>query len=129
VAFEQRLRDLSLTLDQLKDSIERGLRTLNQRKETYEIQQSALAVANSRVEAALANLEAGRAEIRELVEAQDAQINAQNAVTSALVGYQDARLELMLQIGLLDTGMEKFWLRDHVATQLQVGTTTSRQSP
>jgi hypothetical protein len=33
VTFEQRLRDLSLTLDQLKDSVERGLRTLNQRKE------------------------------------------------------------------------------------------------
>jgi uncharacterized protein (DUF342 family) len=80
VTFEQRLRDLSLTLDQLKDSIERGLRTLNQRKESYEIQTNALAVANTRVEAAVANLEAGRAEIRELVEAQDAQINAQNAV-------------------------------------------------
>ena len=129
VTFEQRLRDLSLTLDQLKDSIERGLRTLNQRKETYQIQTNALQVANTRVEAALANMEAGRAEIRELVEAQDAQINAQNAVTSALVGYQDARLELMLQLGLLDTGMEKFWLRDHVGTQLQVGTTTPRQSP
>jgi hypothetical protein len=69
----------------------------------------------------VANLEAGRAEIRELVEAQDAQINAQNAVTSAIVGYQDARLELMLQIGLLDSGVEKFWLRDHVGNQLQAG--------
>jgi outer membrane protein TolC len=122
VTFEQRLRDLSLTLDELKDSIERGLRTLNQRKESYEIQTNALGVANTRVEAALANLEAGRAEIRELVEAQDAQINAQNAVTSAIVGYQEARLELMLQIGLLDTGMDKFWLRDHVGGELQAAT-------
>ena len=128
VTFEQELRNLSLTLDQLKDSIERGLRTLNSRKETFEIQHSALAVANTRVEAALANLEAGRAEIRELVEAQDAQINAQNAVTTALVGYQDARLELMLQIGLLDTGLEKFWLRDHVGGQLQAGTVAPRQT-
>ena len=119
VTFEQQLRDLSLTLDQLKDSIERGLRTLNQRKETFEIQTNALGVANTRVEAAVANLEAGRAEIRELVEAQDAQINAQNAVTQAIVQYQEARLELMLQIGLLDTGLEKFWLRDHVGSQLQ----------
>jgi outer membrane protein TolC len=127
VAFEQRLRDLSLTLDQLKDSIERGLRTLNQRKETFEIQTNALAVANTRVEAAVANLEAGRAEIRELVEAQDAQINAQNAVTQAIVQYQEARLELMLQIGLLDTGEEKFWLRDHVSNQLQAATAAPRQ--
>ena len=128
VTFEQRLRDLSLTLDELKDSIERGLRTLNQRKESYEIQTNALGVANTRVEAALANLEAGRAEIRELVEAQDAQINAQNAVTSAIVGYQEARLELMLQIGLLDTGVDKFWLRDHVRGELQAAT-VPRQTP
>jgi len=119
VTYERQLRALSLTLDQLKDSIERGLRTLNQRKETFEIQTNALGVANTRVEAAVANLEAGRAEIRELVEAQDAQINAQNAVTQAIVQYQEARLELMLQIGLLDTGSEKFWLRDHVGNQLQ----------
>jgi outer membrane protein TolC len=128
VTFEQRLRDLSLTLDELKDSIERGLRTLNQRKESYEIQTNALQVANTRVEAAVANMEAGRAEIRELVEAQDAQINAQNAVTSAIVGYQDARLELMLQVGLLDSGVEKFWLRDHVGNQLQTAT-VPRQRP
>jgi hypothetical protein len=129
VTFEAQLRRLSLTLDELKDNIESGLRTLNQRKETFEIQQSALAVANSRVEAALANLEAGRAEIREMVEAQDAQINAQNAVTSAIVGYQNARLELMLQIGLLDTRPEKFWLQDHVRGQLQAQAPGARQGP
>ena len=129
VTFEQELRALSRTLDGLKDSIERGLRTLNQRRETYQIQTNALAVANTRVEAAVANMEAGRAEIRELVEAQDAQINAQNAVIAAIVGYQDARLELMLQIGLLDTGLEKFWLRDHVGSQLQAGTAAPRQGP
>lgn len=127
VNFEAELRQLTLTLDNLKDSIESGLRTLNQRKENYEIQRSALAVANSRVEAALANLEAGRAEIRELVEAQDAQINAQNAVTTALVGYQEARLELMLQIGLLETGSEKFWLHDHVRGRVPPAPPLARQ--
>jgi len=128
ITFEARLRELSVTFDDLKDRIERGLRTLNQRKETYEIQTNALGVANTRVEAAVANLEAGRAEIRELVEAQDAQINAQNAVTQAIVEYQDARLELMLQIGLLDSGVEKFWLRDHVGNQLQAAI-VPRQTP
>lgn len=129
VTFERQLRELALDLDELRDAIENGLRTLNQRRENFEIQQSALAVANSRVEAALANLEAGRAEIRELVEAQDAQINAQNSVTSALVGYQQARLDLMVQIGLLNTDPEKFWLRDHVNGQLQAGTSARRQGP
>ena len=39
----------------------------------------------------------------------------QNAVTAALVDYQDARLQLLLDIGALDTDMPKFWLKDHLA--------------
>ena len=76
ISFESELRNLSLTLDTLKDSIERGLRTLEQRRQTYHIQQGALQVANRRVIAAGQLIEAGRAEVRDLVEAQDAQVAA-----------------------------------------------------
>lgn len=115
MAFETELRSLTFTLDTLKDSIERGLRTLEQRRQNYEIQTNALDVANRRVADAMANLQAGRAEVRNLVEAQDAQIGAQNAVTDALVQYQQSRLQLMLDIGALETESPKFWLKDHVA--------------
>ena len=60
-------------------------------------------------------IEAGRAEVRDLVEAQDAQIAAQNAVTQALVSYQDAMLTLLLDIGILETESSRFWLKDHLA--------------
>ena len=115
INFEAEIRSLTLTLDTLKDSIERGLRTLEQRRQNYEIQKSALELADRRVEGGLLRMQAGVAEVRDLVEAQDAQIAAQNAVTSAIVAHQNARLQLMLAIGALQTEGGKFWLKDHLA--------------
>jgi outer membrane protein TolC len=115
VAFEAGIRSLTLTLDNLKDDIQGGMRTLNLRRENFAIQRNALELADRRVASANMLLEAGRAEVRDLIEAQDAQINAQNAVTSALVNYQDARLQLMLDIGALSTSDPEFWLKDHLA--------------
>jgi len=115
VSFEAELRNLTLTLDNLKDGIQSGLRTLDQRRQNYEIQKNALELANRRVLSTTLLLEAGRAEVRDLVDSQDAQISTQTAVTAAQVDYQQARLELLLQIGALDASLDKFWLRDQLA--------------
>ncbi|HWQ92129.1 MAG TPA: TolC family protein, partial [Clostridia bacterium] len=128
VSFESELRNLTLTLDELRDSIDRGIRTLEQRRQNYEIQKNALTLANRRVISTTLLLEAGRAEIRDLVEAQDAQIAAQNALTVALVDHQQARLQLMLDIGALQTEQPKFWLRDHVAGYLPPDAAPSEQT-
>ena len=129
ISFESELRNLSLTLDNLKDSIERGLRTLEQRRQTYLIQQGALEVADRRVLAANQLIQAGRAEVRDLVEAQDAQVAAQNAVTAALVSYQDAMLTLLLDIGILETESPRFWLKDHLAALEGRPPATTEQNP
>jgi outer membrane protein TolC len=118
VEFEAELRAFTLTLDDLKDSIDQGLRTLEQRRQNYEIQKNALALANRRVQSTTLLLEAGRAEVRDLVDAQDAQISAENAVTAALVDYQQQRLQLLLDIGALDTAVPKFWLKDSLTSYL-----------
>lgn len=110
INFESELRNLTLALDQLRDRIDRGLRTLEQRRQNYQIQQSALQLANERVESASEQIQAGRAEVRDLVEAQDAQIAAENAVTAALVDYQEERLRLLLDMGVLETSGNQFWL-------------------
>jgi outer membrane protein TolC len=127
VTFEAELRELTLALDTLKDNVERGMRTLEQRRQNYDIQKLALELANRRVASATLLLEAGRAEVRDLIEAQDAQIAAQNAVTSALVSYQETRLQLLLDIGALDASQEKFWLKDHLNTFLPVQTASPAQ--
>jgi outer membrane protein TolC len=115
VNFEAQIRSLTLTLDNLKENIERGLRTLEQRQQNYEIQKNALELANRRVQSTTLLLEAGRAEVRDLVDAQDSQIAAENSVVAALVDYQQTRLQLMLDIGALNTEQPKFWLKNQLA--------------
>lgn len=115
ISFEAELRNLKLRLDTLKQAIERGLRNLEQRRQNYAIQSKALELANRRVASVTMLLEAGRAEVRDLVEAQDAQIAAQNAVTSELVAYQQAQLQLLLDMGIIETDSPHFWLKDQLA--------------
>jgi outer membrane protein TolC len=129
VAFEAELRSLTLTLDNLKDDIKGGVRNLNLRRENFVIQRNALELADRRVASANMLLEAGRAEVRDLIEAQDAQINAQNAVTAALVSYQDARLQLMLDIGALRTDEPDYWLKDHLSPFLGEPAPTAKVRP
>ncbi len=114
MSFESELRSLTLTLDNLKESIDRGQRTLVQKQQNYLIQNNALELSKRRVASITMLLEAGRAEVRDLVDAQNAQLVSENAVTASLVEYQVARLQLLLDVGVLDTTVSEFWLKDHL---------------
>lgn len=129
IAFELQLRTFTGRLDALKNNIDRGLRTLEQRRLNYENQRNALVLANRRVESTTLLLAAGRSEVRDLIEAQTAQIDAQIAVTAALVEHQEARLQLMLNIGALRTDSPQFWLQDHLASLSRIGPATVTPSP
>jgi outer membrane protein TolC len=118
VSFESQLRSLSLTLDNFRDKIDRGLRTLEQGRLNYLNRRASLEVAQRRVEMNLMLLEAGRVQIRDLREAQDSLILAQNNLTSSVVDYLQARLQLLLDIGVLDTTTEEFWLKDPLQGRL-----------
>ena len=110
VNFERAIRNLSLSLDQKRNQIERGLRTLRQLLENYRIETIAVELAVERVESANLNIQAGRAVVFDLVQAQDALIAAKNNLSSALVSYLSARLQLLLDIGILDTDIDQYWL-------------------
>jgi outer membrane protein TolC len=127
VNFESDLRTFTSRLDDLKIRIEGGLRTLEQRRQNYEIQKNAMILADRRVASTTLLLEAGRSEVRDLVDAQDAQIAAQNLVTAAMVDYQQTRLQLMLDVGALNTDLPQFWLKDHLAAFLPEGTPAPTQ--
>ena len=45
-------------------------------------------------------------------------IDSQNALTQRIVDYQRSRLQLLIDIGVLDTGEERFWLSDPLASLL-----------
>jgi outer membrane protein TolC len=112
VSFESQLRALSLSLDNYKNRIDRGLRTVEQARLNYLNGVERLKVAERRVENNTMSLETGRATIRDLREAQDNLIAAQNDLATTYTAYLIARLELMLNIGIIDTRLKKFWLHD-----------------
>lgn len=107
--LEQRLRDLQEQEDRIKSEVRNGLRDLVQFRESLQIQAQALTVAQRRVESTNLFLQAGRAEIRDLLEAQEALVGAQNALTSALVSYRIAELELQRDMGVLRVDERGIW--------------------
>jgi outer membrane protein TolC len=110
INYERQLRALSLFLDQLKSDLRDDLRTLDLSRQTYDIQNRAKQLADRRVESNELSLQAGRIQVRDVVDAQTAKVQAYNAATAALVEYHLARMRLLLDLGILKTEKEKFWL-------------------
>jgi outer membrane protein TolC len=110
ITFERRLRTLSLFLDELENDVRSDLRTLEQSRQSYDIQNRAKQLADRRVESSELSLQAGRIQVRDVVDAQTARVQAYNAATAALVDYHLTRMRLLLDLGVLKTGKEKFWL-------------------
>ena len=87
--------------DSISVSVRRTWRTLAQARSSYEIQQEGVRIASRRVESANMNLELGRAEIRDVLEAEAALVEAKNAATAALIDHAVARLDLERDTGTL----------------------------
>ncbi|HUV63712.1 MAG TPA: hypothetical protein VMW24_07430, partial [Sedimentisphaerales bacterium] len=66
-------------------------------------------VAEKRVRSTTFFLEAGRTEIRNLLEAQDALLSAQNGLTRSVVDYRIAELELQRDLDLLEVNEQGLW--------------------
>lgn len=112
ISFERQLRTLALFLDNVRNDIREGLRSLEQAGQNYEIQKNARQLADRRVENFDLLLQAGRAEARDVLDAQNARLQAYNAVTQALVEYHLTRLRLLLDMGLLESEVEQFWTKE-----------------
>ncbi len=118
VSFESQLRSLSRTLDTLRNDIDRGLRTVEQARLNNLISVENLKVAERRLENNVMLFEAGRVTVRDVREAQDGLVNAQNDLAANYAQYLAARLNLLLNIGVIDTRPDKFWLLDPLKDKL-----------
>ncbi len=111
ITFHASARSLRQAHDELKNLIRLRLRQLEQFKNNYEIQLGALELAKKQVEGDQLRLKAGTLIFRRLSESQDALIQSRNSVTLALVNYQDSRLRLLSELGILDINKSNFWLK------------------
>ena len=109
IALERSVRDVQELEDQIKLEVRSALRTLLQARESYQIQSRAVELAGQRVDSAALFLEAGRAQVRDVLEAQDDYVSAQNARIAALVNYRIAELELQRDMGVIEVDHRGIW--------------------
>jgi len=109
IDFERATRSVQSLEDQIKLATRNELRNLLESRETLKIQAQSVVVAEKRVRSTTLFLEAGRAEIRDLLEAQDSLLSAQNGLTRAVVDYRIAELELQRDLGLLAVNEQGLW--------------------
>jgi len=109
ISLEDATRGVQSLEDNIKLSIRNELRTLLESREALKIEAMSVAVAEKRVRSVDLYIEAGRAEIRDLLEAQDALLSAQNALTRAVVDYRIAELQVQRDMGLLEMDANGLW--------------------
>ncbi|MGH7149163.1 MAG: TolC family protein, partial [Planctomycetota bacterium] len=106
IDFEAARREAAQAEDEIKADIQEGLRDLERLRQTYALQENAVRIAQRRVESATELKDAGRASTRDLLEAQDDLLGAQNSFTSSLVDYTVSRLNLIRDLGVLQVSPE-----------------------
>lgn len=109
ISLEQAVRNVQAMEDQVKLDIRNGLSRLLEARESIQIQAQSVTVARRRVDSTNLFLEAGRAEIRDVLEAQSSLLSAQNALTAALVSYRINELALQRDLGLLEVNDRGLW--------------------
>jgi outer membrane protein TolC len=81
--------------------VREALRQLQQTREELQIQQQAADLAEQRIHSTDMFLQAGRAQIRDVLEAREARVNARNALIRAAVNYRVAQLRYQRDTELL----------------------------
>ena len=107
--FERSIRDVQELEDQIKLAVRDELRTLMENRETVVIQATSVEVARRRLDSTTMFLEAGRAQIRDVLEAEESLVSAQNALSTALVSYRVGELQLQRDMGVLEIDEEGLW--------------------
>lgn len=109
INFEQIVRDLQAQEDQIKFEVRDELRILVESRERVRIQVEAVNLAARRVESTELFLQAGRAEIRDVLEAQEDLLDAKNSLGVERVRYRLSELAFQRDIGLLQVNENGLW--------------------
>lgn len=102
-------REYEAAHDEVVLEVRNDLRNLNLAVEQYAIQENSLKLAEKRVDRDTLYFEQGKAITRDVLESQNALLSAQNAVTSALIDYYSARLDLLLAMEALQVDENGMW--------------------
>jgi outer membrane protein TolC len=81
--------------------VDRSWRKLNEARQRSEIQRMSVDLARQRVDSTTMLIDAGRAEMRDLLDAQASLVHARNAHLQTLVDYRMSTLEMWRDMGVL----------------------------
>jgi outer membrane protein TolC len=104
--------------DQITADLRDLLRSLVALRKELEIQTNSVGLAERRVESTRLNFDAGRAETRDLLEAQEALVTAKNAATRARIDFELARLALYRDLEALRVEDGRFDVDPELAEHL-----------
>ena len=90
-------------------SVRRAWRNLQEAAQTYQIQRRSVELARRRVRNADLMLERGTAIARDVLDARESLVNAENDLTRALIDHTLARLALWRDTELLEVGPDGVW--------------------
>lgn len=106
IDYEASVRSYMEAVDTIKQNVRESLRQLKRTEQSYQIAEEGVRLARRRVDGTTVELDAGRATTRDLLESQDALVNAQNSRSEALVSHLITRLEFQRDIELLEVDEE-----------------------
>jgi len=109
IAHEAAVRAYQETEDSMKLAIREAVRELLLKREQLKIQFLAVSLAERRVKNNDLLLQAGRSNMRDVLDAQADLLAAQNALYSALRGYRVKEWELQKELGTLDVTIDGAW--------------------
>ncbi len=109
INLERTVRNFQRDEDAIKEAVRGKTRNLLENRSRIVIQRQAVRLAERRVKSTDLLLQAGRAAIRDVLEAQNALLSAQNSLISAVVTYRINELELQRDLGILAVTADGTW--------------------
>jgi outer membrane protein TolC len=109
ISYQQQQRSCDQSIENTKLEVRQAYRDLIETTKSYEIQKISLELARRRVEQQEMLLELGQGTVRLLLESEDALVQAQNAVTQALIDHTLAKLSFFRDIGILEVKPDGMW--------------------
>ena len=109
IELQQQQRQYDQQQDIIKLQVRDAYRQLRESAQLYQIQQSSVELAEDRVESTTMLLDAGRTWARDLLEAQDDLLKAQNNLTAALIKHATAKLTFFRDVGILQVRPDGMW--------------------
>jgi len=109
ITLEQNVRAFQQLEDEVKLEVRQALRDLLEAREAVLIQKQAVELAQERVTSTNMFLEAGRGEVRDVLDAQESLLLAQNSLTEAMIRYRVAELSIQRDMGVLAVDADGLW--------------------